>query len=440
MNNTMLIRGGTVLTVDPEIGDLDRGDVLLAGDRIVAVGRELPAEGAQVVDATNMIVMPGLVDSHRHLWQSAIRQIAADWTLSQYAERMLGVIGPRFSAEDVYLADLLGALEALNGGVTTVMDWSHIMNTPDHADAAVRGLADSGVRAVFGYGVPSAPAADWYPKDLARIAGTYFSTRDQRLTLALASLGPEFSSLEETVADIRMARELGIRTSLHVGAGILGSKRAITRMDEARLLGPDLIHVHCNTCTDEELLRIADSGGHVSISPRVEMQMGHGYPATGRLLTAGIRPSLSIDVVSAVGGSMFAEMRGTLEAERGRQNQLALDRGEWSAELSLTTRDVVRMATIEGARTLGMGDRIGSLTPGKQADIILLRVDLPNLFLINSLSAAVTLADSENVDTVLVAGRPVKVAGKLLGHDAHGLQDQARSSRNRLLSGTPFAV
>ncbi|HXA61048.1 MAG TPA: amidohydrolase family protein [Streptosporangiaceae bacterium] len=440
MNNKMLIRGGTVLTVDPEIGDLDRGDVLISGDRIEAVGRDLAADGAQVVDATNMIVMPGLVDSHRHLWQSAIRQIASDWSLAQYVERMLGVIGPRFTPEDVYVADLLGAREALNGGVTTVMDWSHIMNTPDHADAAVRGLADSGVRAVFGYGVPSSPGADWYPKDLARVAGTYFSSRDQRLTLALASLGPEFSSLEETESDIRMARELGIQTSLHVGVGLLGAKRAITAMDQAGMLGPDLIHVHCNTCTDEELLRIADSGGHVSISPRVEMQMGHGYPVTGRLIAAGIQPSLSIDVVSAVGGSMFAEMRGTLEAERGRQNQLMLDRGEWPGELSLTTGDVVRMATIEGARALGMDDRIGSLTPGKQADVILLKVDLPNLYLINSLSGAVALADTENVDTVFVAGRPVKVAGRLLGHHAHGLQDQARSSRDRLLAGTPFAI
>jgi cytosine/adenosine deaminase-related metal-dependent hydrolase len=439
-SSTTLIRGGTVLSVDPQIGDLDRGDVLIQDDRIVAVGKDLPAEGAQVVDATGMIVMPGLVDTHRHLWQSAIRQIAADWTLGQYAEQMLGVIGPRFAAEDVYIADLLGALEALNGGVTTVMDWSHIMNTPDHADAAVRGLTDSGVRAVFGYGNPGSPAADWYEKDLARVAGTYFSSGDQRLSLALASLGPEFSSLEETVTDIRLARELGIRTSLHVGAGLLGRARAVTAMDGAGLLGPDIIYVHCNTCTDEELLRIADSGGKVSISPRSEMQMGHGYPATGRLIAAGIQPSLSIDVVSAVGGSMFAEMRGTLEAERGRQNQLSLDRGEWPAKLALNTADVVRMATIEGARTLGMGDRIGSLTPGKQADVIMLRVDLPNLFLINNLPAAVTLADSENVDTVFVAGRPVKVAGKLLAHDTHPLQEQARSSRNRLLSGTPFAV
>ncbi|WP_269066974.1 amidohydrolase family protein [Streptomyces spinoverrucosus] len=291
MNHEMLIRGGTVLTVDPELGDLPRGDVLVRDDRIVAVGPDIPAAGAQVVDATDMIVMPGLVDTHRHLWQSATRQIAADWTLGQYAERMLGVIGPRFTAEDVYIADLMGALECLNGGVTTVLDWSHIMNTPEHADAAVHGLADSGMRAVFAYGSPKSPAAKWYASDLTRVAGTYCSSKDQLLTLALASLGPEFSSVQETVEDVRLARELDIPTSLHVGAGMLGQRRAVTRMARSGLLGPDIVYVHCNTCTDEELRLIAESGGHASISPRVEMQMGHGYPATGRLIAAGSSPA-----------------------------------------------------------------------------------------------------------------------------------------------------
>jgi cytosine/adenosine deaminase-related metal-dependent hydrolase len=209
-------------------------------------------------------------------------------------------------------------------------------------------------------------------------------------------------------------------------------------MEQAGLLGPDMIFVHCTTCTDQELVRIRETGGHVSISPRVEMQMGHGYPATGRLIEAGLQPSLSVDVVSAVGGSLFAEMRGTLEAERGRQNRAALERGEWTTALQLTTRDAVRFATIEGARALGMGDRLGSLTPGKQADVVLLKVDLPNLSLVNDLPAAVTLADSENVDTVFVAGRLVKAAGTLLSHDMRGVQDRARRSRDRLLPGVPL--
>ncbi|MCU1613855.1 MAG: amidohydrolase [Frankiales bacterium] len=435
MTHRTLISGGIVFSMDDAIGDLPVGDVLLEEDRIVDVAARIDAPDAQRIDARNRIVMPGLIDSHRHLWQSTIRQIAADWTMGQYVERMLGGLGPQFDAEDVYAATLLGALEALNGGVTTIFDWAHIVNTPEHADAAVAALAEVGGRAVFGYGVPRSPAPSWYPADLARIRSTYFSSADQRLGLAVASLGPEFSSVEETVVDIELARRLDLTTSLHLGVGLLGAQRAVTRMDEHGLLGPDLIFVHCNTCTDEELVRIRQTGGHVSISPRVEMQMGHGYPATGRLIDAGLQPSLGVDVVSGVGGSLFAEMRGTLEAERGRQNCEALERGEWTAALRLTTRDAVRFATIEGARALGMEDRIGSLTPGKQADVVMLKVDLPNLSLVNDLPAAVTLADSENVDAVFVAGRLVKAAGTLLSHDMRTVQDRARLSRDRLLPG-----
>jgi cytosine/adenosine deaminase-related metal-dependent hydrolase len=165
------------------------------------------------------------------------------------------------------------------------------------------------------------------------------------------------------------------------------------------------------------------------------MQMGHGYPATGRLRAAGVEPSLSVDIVSGVGGSLFGEMRGTLEAERGWQHHTALCRGENLPALTITARDVVRMATIEGARTLGLDDRIGSLTPGKQADLILLDIDLPNVSIVNNLPAAVTLADSHNVDTVFVAGRPVKVAGRVLSHDLRAVQQLARASRDRLLTG-----
>lgn len=433
MTSRTLIRGGIVYSVDPRIGELPHGDVLIEDGKIMAVAEDIPVTDAQVIDGTNRIVLPGLVDTHRHLWQAALRQIAADWTLSQYIEQMLFGYGPRFSALDVYVAELLGAIEAIDAGITTVMDWSHIMYTPDHADEAVRGLREAGVRAVFGYGSPGGPPAEWYASDVARVANRYFSSDDALLTFALASMGPEFGPVGDTLADLELARKLGIRTSMHVGVGQLGAQRSITELHDRGLLGPDLIFVHCNTCTDAEMRLIADTGGRVSISPRVEMQMGHGYPATGRLSAAGVEPSLSIDVVSGVGGSLFAEMRGTLEAERGWRNHAALVHGEVLEELPITTRDVVRMATIEGARTLGMEDRIGSITPGKQADIILLDVDRPNLSPLNSLSAAITLADNENVDTVLIAGRVVKQGGRIVGHDLGAVQDLARASRDRLV-------
>lgn len=435
MTHRTLIKGGIVYSVDPDIGNLAQGDVLIEDDKIVAVAPKITADDVRLVDATNMIIMPGLVDTHRHLWQSALRQIAADWTIGQYVEVMLGGIAPNFSPDDVLIADLLGSLEALDGGVTTILDWSHIVNSPEHADAAVQGLTESGIRAIYAYGAPRSPMSSWYEDDVARVQAAHFSSENNRLTMALASLGAEFSSLDEGVNDIELARRLGLRTSVHLGVGLLGEKRAVTNMNALGLLGPDIIYVHCTTCSDAELQMIGESGGHVSISPRVEMQMGHGYPATGRLLAAGIQPSLSVDVVSGVGGSLFAEMRGTLEAERGLQNRIALDRGEWVTELDLVAADVVRMATIEGARTLGMADKIGSLTPGKQADVIMLKIDTPNLSLVNDLSAAITLADTGNVETIFVAGRLVKANGKLLSHDMRSVQDRARLSRDRLLPG-----
>jgi len=440
MTHRTLIKGGIVYSVDPDIGELPCGDVLIEDGKIAAVAANIPVTEAQVIDATNRIVLPGLVDTHRHLWQSALRQVAADWTLGQYIEHMLLGYGPQFSAEDVYVAELLGAIEAIDAGITTIMDWAHIMYSPDHADEAVRGLRESGARAVFGYGSPGGPPAEWYAGDVARVAGHHFSSADDLVSLALASMGPEFGPLDDTLADLELARRLGIRTSVHVGVGRLGEQRSITELHRRGLLGPDLIFVHCNTCTDEEMRLISETGGHACISPRVEMQMGHGYPVTGRLCAAGVQPSLSIDVVSGVGGSLFAEMRGTLEAERGRQHQAALSRGESLAELGITTRDVVRMATIEGARTLGMEDRIGSLTPGKQADVILLDVDRPNLLPVNNVSAAITLADNQNVDTVLIAGRMVKQDGRVVGHDLHDIQKRASASRDRLMEARARAV
>ncbi len=428
-----LITGGVVFSVDPEIGTLPRGDVLLEDGVIRAVAPEIPVTDARIVDATNRIVLPGLVDTHRHLWQAAVRQIAADWTLGQYVEQMLLQLGPKFTPDDVYVADLLGAIEALDSGITTIMDWSHIIRTPEHADEAVRGLAESGIRAVFGYGNPWSPQAGWYRADVVRVAERYFPAKDSLLTFAIASLGPEFGPVDEALIDLELARELDVRLSTHVGVGLLGQARSVSELHRRGLLGPDLIYVHCNTCTDEELTMIADSGGHVSLSPRVEMQMGHGYPATGRVRAAGLEPSLSVDVVSGVGGSLFAEMRGTLEAERGWQNHLALSRGETLAELTITAADVVRMATIEGARALGLDDRIGSLTPGKQGDLILLDVELPNLFLVNHLPAAITLADSQNVEAVFVAGEQVKAGGRMVRHDLPALRERVRSSRDGLV-------
>jgi 5-methylthioadenosine/S-adenosylhomocysteine deaminase len=219
MSAKTVIRGGMVLTMDPDIGDLPTGEVLVADGRIVEVGPETSAEGAEVVDATNMIVIPGLVDTHRHTWQSCLRQIGVDWTLREYLE-MLRVVRPRFTPDDVYVANLLGSVEALNEGITTLLDWSHIILSPGHADAAVSGLTASGGRAVFAYGLPYDISAEWYAADVKRLADAYGPGRDQPVTMALAGTNPEVAPMERVVQDLQLARDLGLRSTQHVAAGI----------------------------------------------------------------------------------------------------------------------------------------------------------------------------------------------------------------------------
>lgn len=432
---SILIRGGSIFTADESADVPVRSDLLIVDGIITRVGPGIDAPGAEVIDARGKVVLPGLIDTHRHLWQSALRHVATDWTIGDYVAGMIHRLGPHFTPADVYIANLAGSIDALNAGTTTVMDWSHIVHSPHHADAAVDALVDSGVRAVYGYGVGSMPAPEWYPDDLRRVSGTAtFARADGRLSLMLASWGPEFADLDSTVRDLELARELGIRTSIHIGVGMLGAARSVAALDARGLLGNDLVFVHANTATDDELARIAATGGAVSVSARVEMQMGHGYPATGRLREAGLQPSLSVDVVSGIPGTMFDEMRAVLDAERARQNLAALDRGEWTAKLDLTAREVVEMATIGGARALGVDARTGSLTVGKEADIVVLDADVPPSATLDELAALIVAADARDVTQVLVQGERVKRDGTIVRYNTTSIGNELRLSRARLLA------
>ncbi len=432
-----LIRNGVILTVDRQLGDFENADVLIEDDVIAAVGPQLPSKDAQIIDASKMIVMPGFVDTHRHTWQGVIRGVSSDWTLADYLDGVLGRMSAAFRPQDVYVSNLYGALDALDSGITTLLDWSHISNTPDHADEAIRGLKESGIRAVYAHG---APGICWveghrrHPDDIRRIRIQHFSSDNQLITLMMALRGPDFSTLDATIDDVKMARDLSVGISQHVGVALMGKKnRSITRMHEAGILGPDMTHIHCTTCTDEELRLIAASGGAVSVAARVEMSMGHGHPVTGRALAAGIRPCLSLDVVTTVGSNFFDEMQATLLLDRALRYQDALDRDTEVEKLSLTASDVIEFATIEGARACGLHDRVGSITPGKQADLLLLRRDTPNLVPLNHIRGMTVLAAGvRNVDTVLVAGKVVKQDGKLLAHDLGRIYQQVHDARDHL--------
>lgn len=438
MTHGTVLRSGWVLPMAPG-RDPFVGDVLVERDRLAAVGKPVPDGDAEVVDCRGCIVLPGLVDTHRHLWQSALRGIAADWTLGQYFARMRGHFGGRFRPEDTYAGTLLGAVEALDAGVTTLVDWSHNLNGPEHADAGWQALVDAGGRAMFAYGATNeqALARDPLPHtdDVRRLRAEVGADDGARVTLGMAVRGPEFSTMEVAEADWALARELGLPVTVHVGGGLRGAGGHVAELARRGLLGPDTTYVHCNMLTDAELDAIAAAGGRASVSPEVEANMGHGPAATARLRARGIPTGLSVDVCTTVGGDLFGAMRTALALARGAAHEAALAMGETLDRVPLTAADVLAMATIEGARAIGLDDRVGSLEPGKQADVLVLRADAPNLApLSDPVAATVLAAGVQNVDAVMVAGRWVKRDGRLCGRDVRAVVERAQRSHDYLLA------
>ena len=435
MARRTLIKGGTVISVDPAVGDFETGDVLIENGAIAAVGANLEAGDAEIIDATDRIVMPGLIDTHRHTWQALFRNIGSDWTLAHYFTGLHGTMSQLYRPEDTYAGNLIGTLEALDGGITTLLDWSHNLNTPEHSDAAIAALQETRSRVIFAHGCGF---AHWAPvsslahdEDIRRVADQYFSSDDQLVTLAMAPRGNQFATLEVTEHDYKLAQELSIRITCHAGDGEWGKGRPIAQLHERGLLDSTQTYVHCNSLADDELAMMADAGCTASISPDIELQMGHGWPATGRLLEAGVRPSLSIDVCCSNGGHLFGTIRATIGTQRGFDQAAA---GGGLTELRLTCRDVLEFATIEGARAVGMDSKIGSLTPGKRADVILLRTDNFGMTPLNNpVGAVVYNAHPGLVDTVLVDGEVVKRDGTLVGVDVARVRRLAVESRDDIL-------
>lgn len=441
MTNRLLIRGGNVLF--PNEDAVLTTDILVEGSEIVAIEPDLQVD-AEVIDASDMVVLAGFVDTHRHNWQTQLRGIASDWSLPQYLAGIRGALGPQYEPEDVYAGTLLGVVEALDSGITTVLDWAHIMNSPEHADASIQALRDFGGRAIFAHGTPNdEQIEEWYVEseldhsdDLRRIRDQYFSSDDGLVTLAMAARGPQHTTPEVSARDWQFARDLGLRVTVHVGEGAWGKRhRPVQVLHDHGVTGPDTTYVHANTMSDREFEIIRDTGGSVSVSPEVEMHMGHGFPATGKALEFGIEPCLSVDVVVVIGGDMFSAMRCMLAAERARVNDQAIDRNEMLEDLTIRSKDILGFATIAGARACGLDDRTGSLEVGKQADIIMLRNYGFNLTPLNdAMASSVIAAHPANVDTVLVAGKVMKRDGGLTTIDADRVRTLAQESRDRLLA------
>lgn len=430
----ILIRGGIVLSLDRAVGDFEQADVLIEGKKISAVRPNINAPNAQVIDARNRIVMPGFVDTHRHMWQGFLRNVLPDGSLEDYRNVVQRTFGAKMVPDDVYAADLLSALGAIDSGVTCVLDWSHIQNSPEHTDACIRGLQESGVRAVFAYGSGQNEtgrvweiATSKYPGDIARLRKQYFSSDDQLTTLYLAAGGTP----EATLAQFRAARDVGARITIHVGVGEFGRSAFLEKINAAGAMKDDTTYIHCCTLNDTEWKLIKDTGGTISIAGYVETLMGHGNPPTQKAIDLGIRPSLSVDVETSVPNDFFTQMRTVFSLQKNEvwARRLA---GQKDAGKFLTAREVLEFATIEGARANGLEKKIGTLTPGKEADIILLRTDLLNAMPVNNaVGAVVTSMTAQNVDTVLIAGKVMKRGGRLVGVDMNRIARLGREAQAR---------
>ncbi len=446
MANRTLLQNGIVITVDKQLGNFWRADVLIEGTKIAAVGPDLGVTDAEVIDASNMIVMPGLIDTHRHLWEGIFRNVSVDGILANYFPDVLGVLAPKYRPEDAYAGNLIGALGAIDTGITTILDWSHIQNTPEHSDASIKALQDSGIRAVFAYGNPNTSLSDWWfnsslnhPEDVKRLKPKYFSSDDQLVTLALAPRGPCWTTMEVVRHDWALARELNIPITVHVGVGENGMWGGIKQMYEEGLLSSDTTYIHCCTLTDDELKYIVDTGGTFSLATAVEMQMQHGMPPIDRVLRLGSSLSLSVDVETNVPGDMFTQMRAAFQLQRALVNQRALYGGTIEGETLVTARQVLEFATIEGARANWLDHKTGSLTPGKEADIIMLSADRLNVFPLNDpIGAVVAGADTGNVDSVFIAGKAMKRNGQLLNVDLKRARQLAIESRDYVVAQAGF--
>ena len=448
-----LIRGAQIVSMDPNIGDLIRGDILIIGDRIAEIAPSISADDCDIVDATGMIASPGFVDTHRHVWQTQLKGVAIDWSLFDYACLMRSMYSVCYSPEDAYLGNYVGALDAINAGITSMVDHGHLQSSEEHSDRLVEGLLDAGIRGIMCYGVYRNPKYkpgdaldsrkivddiagsldEFHKRNAARIRERYFPRNDSLMQFGIAaSEWINFESADPLIDEIDWARRLEpSRISIHVGIGVNDDVRHINTLQTRGKLGGDILFVHGNHLRDDHIAMLRDYGGWTSTTPETELQMGMGYPVLERIYGAGSTPSLGIDIASNYAGDMFAQMRLMLQTMRFRDYETA------NAGLPVTARFAARkmleFATLGGATVIGASSYTGSLTPGKKADIMLTRMDSVNMApVLDPVAALVFYADVSDIDSVWVDGVAKKRGGKLVGVDWPSTRDRLVRSRDRI--------
>jgi 5-methylthioadenosine/S-adenosylhomocysteine deaminase len=454
-----VIRGGSVMSMDRNVGDFPEADVLVEGKKILAVGPNLQASGAAEIDARGRIVMPGFIDTHHHQFETVLRSFLADGILINdgshtpsgdvtYFEFILSTFAPVYRPQDVYINELFGGLSQLDDGVTTVHDVSQIHHTPAHSDAAIQALFDTGRRAAFGYfeGAGNNPPQYAYPQDAVRIKKQWFSSSDQLVHMIMG--GEIYLGTPTYTQSWTIGRQLGLQIAAHI-LSPFGMRPTFDLLaqgqggDNANIgFGPDNLFIHMTGMSDMAWQKVKDAGAQVSLAVPIEMNMRHGTPPILKMESLAMEPSLSVDVECTLTADFFTQMRSTMNMQRVLVNQMVLDQGnftppeQWPTPAPgtpalLTTRDVLRFATMNGAKALRLDGKVGSLTPGKEADILILDATRINVAPLNQVpGAVVSLMDRTNVETVIVAGKVRKWKGRLLDVDLNHLRQQLDASRD----------
>jgi 5-methylthioadenosine/S-adenosylhomocysteine deaminase len=424
----ILLKGGIVLSLDRKVGDFANGDVLIEDGKIREIRPAIDASDAVSVDAANRIVIPGFIDTHSHSYQGLLRSSLANGLVDpDYNRDVQNKLTPAYTPQDVYAGVLITALGFIDMGTTAIIDLSQISHTPEHSDACIKALRDAGIRAVYGYSRGAGPAMQW-PQDLARLQKTYFSSNDQLLTLALGA------SLDVKV--LAAAREAQVPAVMHYrvnpAPGLALGKAGVLREGD--------LFIHCTHLNDDAWRMIKDTGGRVSMSPPLEMAMAHGMPSVQDALDRGIRPSLSSDHGTTVAQDCFSMMRTTFNLQRLRVLQRQRG-GEKDTPPLLTCRDVLEFATLQGARCANIDGKVGTLTPGKEADLLVLQADRIDLWPLNNAASVVANhMNPSHVESVLIAGKPKKWRGNLVGVDMRQVLRSAQEARDGLLKRTNHQI
>lgn len=437
----ILFTGATIVTMDPDLGVIERGDLLVEGDTITAVGPNLGAGDAVAVDAAGTLLTPGFVDTHRHAREAQLRRIMPDVDdLDGYVMSTLAGYATVYRPDDMYIGTRLAALTAIDSGITTMLDFSHNSRAPEHSDAAIKALRDTGIRGVHASMGPH--FGDWdrqWPGDLARIRNQYFSSDDQLLTLRLATLatdeiaGPALAYGPELA---RVATDMGVGVSVDAVFGA-SSSEAILRWAEDGILNSDVTLIHATGLTSEAWKAMGETGTTVALAPASDAQIGleSAIPAVDEALSVGIRPGLSIDVEVALASDMFMQMRALHAIQRMRAVNAAY--GTEQRPHRITTHDVLDFATLQGARTNGLAAVTGSLTPGKKADLLVIQAeDLNNMPLNDPIGTVVLGSDARNISAVLINGEPRKWDGQVLDVDLSALRREVHASREYVLGAS----